>query len=120
MSELTDLRRYCGYPAVGSTASGEGSWRFFSIYGALEWRLQNLSPSEMLQSRALLDQLAPLEQAIGGASAGLDTAAAATWTRNPRELEERISLYAYTRRRLCGFLGVPAGPDLRDTREIVV
>lgn len=119
-AELTDLRRYCGYPAIGDTASGESSWRFFTSYGALEWRLQNLASSEISQARLVLSQIGPLEDAILAASPGLDTSEAASWVRNPRELEERVALYDYLRRRLCGFLGVPAGPDLRRENNVVV
>jgi hypothetical protein len=36
------------------------------------------------------------------------------WKRNPREVRERTALFDDWRRRLCGFLGVPPGPALRD------
>jgi hypothetical protein len=118
--EKTDIRRFCGYPAIGTLASGADSWRFFTAYGALEWRMNNLSASELMQARLFLSQLYPLESAVVGASANLDTAQAAVWRHNPDEVRDRMGLYALWRRRLCGFLGVPAGPDLGEGIRIVI
>ncbi|AQS87915.1 hypothetical protein AA101099_1520 [Neoasaia chiangmaiensis NBRC 101099] len=119
-AEKTDLRRFCGYPAIGAAASGEGSWRFFTAYGSFEWRMNNLSVSELVQTRQYLSQIYPLETALLNVSAGLDTAEAAVWRRNPDEMRERAALFAMWRRRLCGFLGVPAGPDLGDVSRVVI
>ncbi|GAJ30819.1 hypothetical protein [Acidomonas methanolica] len=119
-AEKTDVRRFCGYPAIGSVASGEDSWRFFTAYGSLEWRMNNLSSSELMQVRLYLSQIYPLETAVVGASANLDTGKAAVWTHNPNEVRDRMELYVLWRRRLCGFLGVPPGPDMADGSRIVV
>ncbi len=54
-AQLTDIRRFCGYPAYGGSPSGFQSWRFFQAYGLLEYRLQNLSPAEQ---QVVLNQLA--------------------------------------------------------------
>ena len=102
-AEKTDARRFCGYPALGVDAPA---------VGALEYRLLNLSVSEEAVARTYLVTLRTLEAAIPAVAATLDTRQAAVWTRNPEELRERTQLFADWRKRLCGFLGVAAGPDL--------
>ena len=111
-SERTDVRRHCGYPAYGVGASGFNGWRFFQAYGLLEYRIQNLAAAEEVVVRGYLAQLASLEADIPAAGARLDTEQAAVWTRNPNETNDRTALFDDWRRRLCGFLGVPAGPAL--------
>lgn len=110
--ERTDIRRHCGYPAYGVGASGFNGWRFFQAYGMLEYRVQNLAVAEEAVVRGYLAQLASLEADIPAAGARLDTEQAAAWTRNPNEAGDRAALFDDWRRRLCGFLGVPAGPAL--------
>ena len=111
-SEKTDIRRFCGYPAYGGGAAGFQGWRFFQAYGLLEYRLNNLAPSEEQVVRNQLLTLATLEAAIPGAGAAMDTAQAAVWTRNATEATDRAALFDDWRRRLAGFLGVPPGPAL--------
>jgi hypothetical protein len=112
--ERTDIRRHCGYPAYGAGNSGFQGWRFYQVYGLLEYRLNFLSGSEEAVVRQYLATLATLEAAVPAASGGLDTAQAAVWTRNPLEVQERQRLFDDWRRRLSGFLGVPPGPALGD------
>ena len=45
-AEKTDIRRFCGYPAYGSTSSSMQNWRFFQAYGLMEFRMNNLSDAE--------------------------------------------------------------------------
>ena len=111
-AEATDARRYLGYPVHGADASGNMGWQFYQAYGAMEWRLANLSASEETVLRQYLGALAILELAIPGAGAALDTGSAAGWVRNPAELIERGRLFDDWRRRFCAFLGVAAGPAL--------
>ncbi|MBV9756359.1 MAG: hypothetical protein JO047_04835 [Alphaproteobacteria bacterium] len=111
-SEKTDIRRFCGYPAYGAGTAGFQSWRFFQAYGLLEYRLNNLSPSEETVARNYLATLYALESAIPQAAANLDTEQAAVWTRNAEEVRDRQALFDDWRRRLCGFLGMPPGPAL--------
>ena len=113
-AERTDVRRFCGYPAFGAGTSGFQNWRFYQAYGMLEFRLNYLTGSEELVVRRYLNALIELEVAIPGAAAGLDTAKAGPFTRNGDEMLERTRLFDGWRRRLCGFLGVPAGPELGD------
>jgi hypothetical protein len=110
--QKVDIRRFCGYPAYGSGAAGFNSWRFFQAYGTLEYRLDNLSPAEILVGLQYASTLATLEAAIPVASENLDTDNAAAWTHNANEVRDRSNLFDNWRRRLCGFLGVPPGPEL--------
>ena len=110
--EKTDARRFLGYPAHGADLSGAMSWWFVQAAGTVEYRLGNLTASEEAVLRTFLTTLAGLEQAIPDTGAGLDTASAAGWVRNPRELQDRERLFDQWRRRLCGFLGVPPGANL--------
>jgi hypothetical protein len=120
-AEKVDIRRFCGYPAYGAAPSGMQSWRYFQIYGLLEFRLTNFSDSEIVVARRYLANLMMLEQAVPTASDNLDTDQASMWTRNRNELADRIHLFDEWRRRLCGFLGIPAGPALSSgTSSLIV
>jgi hypothetical protein len=112
--EKTDARRFCGYPAYGAAPAGFETWRFYQVYGLLEFRLNNLSESEVRVMRRYLGTLTVLEIAIPRSADNLDTDTAAVWTRNRDETRDRIRLFDDWRRRLCGFLGVPPGPALAD------
>jgi hypothetical protein len=110
--QKTDIRRHCGYPAVGTGADGFQNWRFYQAFGLLEYRLLRMSGSEESVVEGYLATLALLEVAIPNASTTLDTAKAAVWERNPDELAERSRLFDDWRRRLAGFIGIPPGPAL--------
>ncbi|MBV8524329.1 MAG: hypothetical protein JOY71_19740 [Acetobacteraceae bacterium] len=112
-AEKTDIRRHCGYPAYGAGAAGFQAWRFYQAYGLLEYRMNNLSDAEAAVVRRYLASLSALEDAIIASSNNLDTKQAAVWTRNPSEVKDRQQLFDDWRRRLCGFLGVPPGPQMR-------
>ena len=114
-SDKVDVRRFCGYPAYGAGAAGFQGWRFFQAYGLLEYRLNNMDPTEVAVVQTYLTTLRGLEVAVAGAGANLDTDKAAVWTHNKNEVDDRLSLFDGWRRRLCGFLGVPAGPALADS-----
>ena len=111
-SEKADIRRFCGYPAYGASASGFENWRFFQVYGLLEFRMNNLSVAEEVIVRRYLGTLTALEFAIPHAGDNLDTDQAAVWTRNRDELRDRGRLFDDWRRRLCNFLGIPRGPTM--------
>lgn len=111
-AEKVDVRRHCGYPAYGAASAGMQSWRFFQVYGLLEFRLLHLAAAEVGIVRRYLATISGLELAVPTASDGLDTAQAATWIRNRDEVTERLRLLDEWRRRLCGFLGVAPGPAL--------
>jgi hypothetical protein len=111
-SDLVDIRRFAGYPARGTGVIVFPFPWWFKYYEALEVRLQNLTGDEAAVVETYLSQLRGLEAAIPGAGANLDTDQAAVWKHNKAEVADRVDLYDRWRRRLCGFLGVPAGPDL--------
>ena len=102
--ERTDARRFLGYPAHGADLSGAMSWWFVQAGGTVEYRLNNLTGSEEAVLRTFLTTLAGLEQAIPDSGAGLDTASAAGWVRNPRELEDRAAV-----RPMAAAVRVPGG-----------
>ena len=120
-AQATDIRRFCGYPAYGAGAAGFQGWRFFTAYGLMEFRINNLSAEEEAVVANYLVTLNQLEAGVTDSSNRLDTAEASVWTRNPAELRERTALFDDWRRRLCGFLGLPPGPALGDgTLRLVV
>lgn len=107
--ERTNVRRFCGYSPAGapSIPSLDAATR-----GDLEFRMSNLSVSELTIVRRYLGTLTLLEFAIPKASDNLDTEQAAVWTRNKDEVRDRLALFDEWRRRLCQFLGVAAGRGL--------
>lgn len=115
-----DIRRFCGYPAYGAAPAGMQSWRYFQIYGLLEFRLANLSSSEIVIVRRYLGTLTTLELAVPAASDNLDTDQAATWARNKDELTDRIRLFDNWRQRLCGFIGIATGPALSSSSTSLI
>ena len=112
-AEKTDVRRFCGYPAVGSSSAGAGGWQFYQQNGLLEFRISNLSDPELAAIRRYLGTLTVLEVAIPKASANLDTDQASVWTHNKNEVRDRAALFDDWRRRLCSFLGIAPGQSLR-------
>jgi hypothetical protein len=110
--QKADIRRFCGYPAYGTNASGFNSWRFFQAYGTLEYRMNNLAQAEIVVTLQYVSTLNTLETAIPKTSENLDTENAAAWTHNAHEMRDRENLFDNWRRRMCGFLGVPPGPAL--------
>ena len=110
--EKIDTRRHCGYPVYGGSPSGFSSWRFFQVFGLLEYRMNNLAQGELIILRRYLLTLESLESGIPLAAQNLDTNQAAVWSRNPREVTERNHLYNSWCHRLCKFLGLPPGPGL--------
>jgi hypothetical protein len=111
-AEKTDVRRFCGYPVYGAAPVGFQTWRFYQVFGLLEFRLNNLSDTELSVIRRYLVTLTALEQAIPRAGDNMDTDQAAVWTHNKNELTDRSGLFDDWCRRLCGFLGVPFGPSI--------
>ncbi len=113
MPERAAVRRFTGRAARGYGATTDPFGRWFSDDPTFDWRLSNLSVDELPILRVMLADLERLDRAIVSAGDGLDTASAAVWTRNPREMQERAALYAVRRRTLCDFLGVAPGEGLR-------
>lgn len=120
-AERVAARRFLGYAAAGSLASNQTGYRFFQSYGSMEYRLTNAAEEEWTVIRTYLTQLTALELAIFSSGENLDTDQAAVWHRNKSEVRDRERLFDNWRRRLCGFLGLPPGPELGDggTRIVV-
>jgi hypothetical protein len=120
-AQKADIRRFCGYSALGGVNSGQQSWRFFTVYGQMEWRINNLSNEEgAVVVNTYLANLNTLEQAIISAADNLDTDQAAVWHHNKREIGDRTALFDDWRRRLCAFLGIPPGPHLGEPASLAL
>ncbi len=113
-AERADVRRFCGYPMFGIDSTNAQLFVFFQHFKTLEYRTTNARPEELQVIRLHLATLYGLESAMWAASGNLDTAKAAIWEHNPREVQDRTRLYNQTRRDFCGFMGIPPGPALGD------
>lgn len=112
-AEKVDIRRFCGYQAFGNSPTQAFGHRFFTQYGTLEFKLNNMQSAEEAVIRTTyLANLASLETAIFGAGANLDTDEAAVWKHNKNEVADRTALFNQVRRQLCAFIGVAPGPVL--------
>jgi hypothetical protein len=112
-TDLTDIRRYCGYPVLGTGVIVFPFPWWFKYYQALQVRLQNLTSTEAAVVQTYLTQLRGLESAVPGAGANLDTDKADVWTHNKQEVADRVDLYNRWRLELCGILGLPPGDNLK-------
>jgi len=112
-AQLVDIRRFCGYPALGDGAVVFPFPWIMKQYLALEYRLQHISTDEgAVVVTTYLANLTTLESAVPGAGTNLDTDEAAVWKHNKNEVSDRLALFDSWRRRLCQFLGVPPGPQM--------
>lgn len=120
------VRRYAGYPQVGSNHTTDASrdfaygWTLPGVWETLSSILDNLRPeNEDTLVNVYLTKLASLETAITSASDNLDTNEAAVWKRNTNEVADRTSLFRQWRREMCAFLGIAPGPSLQQQSRIV-
>lgn len=114
-SQKVDIRRHMGYPAFGNPNTVQGgfqSWRYFDAYGQMEFRMNNMASEEETVVLNYVTELNQLETDIFGTRTNLDIKKAAVYEANPQEQLQREALYASFRRKLCAFMGVPAGPGL--------
>lgn len=117
-AQLTDVRRFMGYPLNGTTMTITNDQDL--VYGyfgmvvmSLQQRLTTLSASEeAVLITTYLTPLYTLEAAIFGAGDNLDTDQAAVWMRNKSEVADRSKLFDQWRRRMCAFIGFAPGPAL--------
>lgn len=124
-AQIADVRRYAGYPQVGSNHTVDASrdfaygWTLPGVWETLSSILDNLTPeNEAVLTGTYLTNLNALETAIITAASNLDTQQAGIWTRNPTEIADRKALFDDWRRRMCAFLGIPAGPSLRPNNSV--
>jgi hypothetical protein len=118
-SQMADVRRFAGYPALGTDTPADDSrdfaygWVSPGIWQTLQHRLTHLTPeNEQTLINVYVSRCTQLETAILQASDNLDTDKAAVWTRNRDEVRDRDKLFDSWRRRMCGFLGIAPGPAL--------
>jgi hypothetical protein len=112
-TEKVNVRRYCGFKMFGGRPVQAFEHRFYTHYGTLEFRMNNMLDEEETQTRAFLTTLATLEAAIPTATDNLDTDEAAVWKHNKDEVRDRMNLYRTWRMELCNFMGVSPGPGLQ-------
>lgn len=115
-AQKVDVRRWAGYATQNP---GENDLVFTapsanSLYSvSLTTKLGGLNANE---ETALVDRyltpLASLEADLLASTGNMDTQAAGPWVANPREVQERTTMYNRWRRDMCGFLGIPPGPAL--------
>ena len=119
-AQLVDCRRYMGFPLMGGVPVQAFGYRFFQIWGTVEFRMNNMDPAETTVVTNMLTTLNTLESAIPGTGNNLDTDSAGPWVHNKNELRDREALYQSWRLKLCDFFGVPPGPYLQNGFRIVV
>jgi hypothetical protein len=113
-AEKVDVRRFAGYGNYGQQVLPAAGYRFSTAYGTLEYKMNSLLPDEEAALRTVyLTRLRTLEtDLVDQTTQNLDTAQAAVWVHNKNEHRDRRALYFDFRRQMCGFLGIPAGPNL--------
>ena len=115
--EMTDIRRVCGYPPIGTlllagTPFGMNPIAYRLQVNDFEARLRGLTPTEEISARAVLRDTLAVEASMFTMNEGLDVDTAAVFKRNPLEMQERLQLLGWYRQRLLASLGAPAGPGL--------
>lgn len=122
-AQIVAVRYYMGYAVAGNAtyfayrelAYSDVSYMSIGLDNTdgAGGRLQNLSSDEEDKiTTFFLPNLAAAETDIQTARTNLDTAQAAVWTRNPKEMAERKAAFRDLRESLCVFLGFPLGPAL--------
>lgn len=102
-AQITDVRRYTGYPTALVTLRGSD---------AMDTAIANLTDDQTAVVTSVF--LAPLrasEAALLAMQGNLDTDKAAVWTHNRNELADRQAQFYDACYRLASFLGVPPGPN---------
>ncbi|MBU3625727.1 hypothetical protein ICN48_05695 [Polynucleobacter sp. JS-Safj-400b-B2] len=113
-AQKADVRRFAGYGSFGSQSLPASGYRFSTQYGVLEYKLNNFRPEEEATlTTVFLARLYQLEtDQVDQTSQNLDTDEAAVWKHNKNEHRDRRALYFDFRRQMCGFIGIPPGPNL--------
>ena len=120
-AEKTDIRRFCGYGSYGATSTVNTGYRYFTNYGLLEYRMNNLQTSEEAVVRdKFLVNLIKLEEDLLLTAGNLDTSKAAVWTHNKNEQADRENLFTSFRVRRAQFFRIPFGESGSGNIRIVV
>jgi hypothetical protein len=108
-AEITDIRRFAGWGSFG----GFG-YLFQGQLANLDIQIANMSDQEQAVIRTVyLPNLTTLETAVVGAGTNMGTDQAAVWKRNRTEVADRQALFRLKRLEMCSFIGVEAGPGVR-------
>lgn len=110
-AEKNDIRRHCGYGVFGSEDNPNYGYRYFTWFGTLEYKMNNLQTVEENTVKTVyLSRLNQLEIDIFDLTGdNLDTDQAAVWKHNKNEQVDREKLYKSLRLKLCAYLRVPFG-----------
>lgn len=113
--QLTDIRRFCGFPPQSNgQVLFPAPWVNVQ-YLALDYRLQTLSATEGgVVVNSYLTPLYTLETTINTFAAQVNIGTAAAFIRNPETMREARQAFDDWRRRLCDFLGIEYGPYLQN------
>ena len=111
-AQVTDIRRFCGYPPLGPGNPVYPYPWILKIYQAFEYLIQNMSQERGAVVVTQLANLDTLESAIMGASSNLDTDTAGPWTHNKNEVKDRWAMFELKRKYLCTIVGCEPGPLL--------
>ncbi len=112
-TELYQIRKYCGYPQLGTVRGDAYGILYTTIYGQLNFLLSTISPEAENDIRTLyLPKLVILEEAIFDITDNLDTKQAAVYYWNENEISDRERLYKKARMMLCDVIGNWMGSPL--------
>lgn len=109
-AELSDARRYAGYPVSGAYAGLDPDVQASSTL--LDQILAGLTADQLVTVRAALAYLRQLELDIFNSRTSLGTAAASVWKHDPAELANRIALFTQWRLWFCTILGIAPGTGI--------
>lgn len=123
-TQKDDVRRHCGFPVYGLGAGATPpsfGYRYNTWYLLLEYRMNNLaSNQEFLLINTYIANCNTLEQAILTASGNLDTARAAVWYHNQKEVRDRWDLYKLWCQHTIEFMGLESPSKmLGNMRQVV-
>ena len=111
--QKTDARRMMGYSARGAGNYGFESYRYFTYYGDMEFRLANMSQSDGDTFVGIyLTQCLAAEQQIFAARSNLQVDEASIYKHNKAEIAQLRKEFTKLRMAMCDFIEVPAGPNL--------
>lgn len=118
------VRWFMGYSVQGDSTYAPGAERAYSNVSEMSLRLDTRLGSLVTAEEAkitgfFLPHLAAREGEIQAAASSIDTAQAAVWTRNAREVDDRRRLFADLRRDLCAYLGFPPGSALMPSNRLI-
>jgi len=119
-AQKTDVRRHLKFPMYGDKNTVATGYRYWEMYGLLEYRMNHFSvEEESLVINLYLPSLSKIENNIfNDAIENLDTEQAAVWRHNKFEVQDKYRLYYQVCRALNRFIfatdeGTPLDAFLR-------